>query len=164
MTGKWGQHFCNSFLSIYLTQTLDIWYTAWTHCLILWVSISGLWLIHFMFANLVKFFILMVNGRKFHNITASWILVYKCNQVISVFDPFFSAFNFLSLQYVEGNFFFIPLNLLLGVCCPSSVKLLLHLIIKKSQVWPIFVVACSRNKSCLWVSWGYLSHSVIVIV
>jgi hypothetical protein len=56
-------NFHNSFLNNYLSQPLDIWHTALTSGPILWVSISDLSLIHFLFAHLVKFSTLMVNGK-----------------------------------------------------------------------------------------------------
>jgi hypothetical protein len=46
-----GKNFRYSFLSNYLSQPLDIWHTALTHCPILWDSISGLSHIHFLFIN-----------------------------------------------------------------------------------------------------------------
>jgi hypothetical protein len=57
--GRWaaggrGKTFRNSFLSNYLSQPLYIWHTALTHGPILWDSISGLSLIHFLFIHLVK--------------------------------------------------------------------------------------------------------------
>jgi hypothetical protein len=48
-------NFLNSFLSNYLSQPLDIWHTALTCGPIMWDLISGLSLIHFLFADLVKF-------------------------------------------------------------------------------------------------------------
>jgi hypothetical protein len=61
MVGK----FRNSFLSSYLPQSLDIWHTALTCGPIPWDVISGLSLINFLFADLVKFSTFMVNGRDF---------------------------------------------------------------------------------------------------
>jgi hypothetical protein len=63
--GGRGKNFRNSFLSNYLSQPCDIWYTASIHGPILWDSISGLSLIYFLFADLLKFSALMVNRRKF---------------------------------------------------------------------------------------------------
>jgi hypothetical protein len=63
--GGRGKNFRNNFLSNYLLQPLDIWYTASTHGPILWDSISGLSLIHFLFTDLVKFSTLMLNSKKF---------------------------------------------------------------------------------------------------
>jgi hypothetical protein len=60
-----GKNFRNSFLSNYLSQPLDIWYTTSTHDPIPWDLFSGLSLIHFLFIDLVKFSTLMVNNRKF---------------------------------------------------------------------------------------------------
>jgi hypothetical protein len=58
-------NFRNSFLSNFLLQPLDIWYTALKHGLILWDLISRLLLIHLLFTNLVKFSTLMVNRNSF---------------------------------------------------------------------------------------------------
>jgi hypothetical protein len=54
--GGWAlKNFRNSFLSNYLSQPFDIWYTASAHGIISWDSISGLSLIHFLFADLFNF-------------------------------------------------------------------------------------------------------------
>jgi hypothetical protein len=57
--------FRNNFLSNYLSQPLDIWYTASTCSHIQWDMILGMWLIQLPFDDLVKFSALIVNGRKF---------------------------------------------------------------------------------------------------
>jgi hypothetical protein len=54
-----------SFLCNYVSQPLDIQHTALTCGPIIWDSISGMSLIHFLFTDLVKFSTLIVNGRKF---------------------------------------------------------------------------------------------------
>jgi hypothetical protein len=77
-------NFRNSFRSYYIHITAS-WY------LVLWLQSSGLSLIHFQFTDLVKWSILMVNGRKFFVTSQpheSCYLVYKCNPAIFVFDPF----------------------------------------------------------------------------
>jgi hypothetical protein len=79
IVGFGRKYFCNSFLSNYLSQPLDIYYATLTRGpWILWDSISGLLLhIHFLFTDLVEFLTVVEN---FCNIKASWYLVYKCNQ------------------------------------------------------------------------------------
>jgi hypothetical protein len=57
--------FRKRFLNNYLSQPLDIWYTALKCGPIWWDLISGLSLNHFLLTDLVKFSTLMVNGRKF---------------------------------------------------------------------------------------------------
>jgi hypothetical protein len=58
-------NFHNSFFSNYLSQPLDIRYTALSHGPILWDWISGLSFIHFLFTDFDKFPTLMVSGKKF---------------------------------------------------------------------------------------------------
>jgi hypothetical protein len=68
MSGDWrtsGENIRYSFLSNYLSQTLDIWHTAVTHDPIPLDSISGVELIHFLIIHLVKFSTLMANGKLF---------------------------------------------------------------------------------------------------
>jgi hypothetical protein len=139
-------NFCNSFLSNYISEPLDIWYYDCINTLPQ-VQVYRLSTSCLPTTDLVKCSILMVNGRNFFVISQpheSCYLVYKCNPAIFVFDPFL-------LKYYPNLYFvlLIMMSLLKFSWCKHATEgVFFSNLYFKEKKKEVFLYTCSHSCCC----------------